>query len=242
VIRLFTGTPGSGKSLDIAKRIFFDIRIRKVNIIANFEVNEEMLYKKCKKHGKFIYVSNEELTIKYLVKYAFKYHKPNKESQTVLIIDECQVIFNPREQKSTRTKWINFFSQHRKLGFDIILATQKDTLIDTQIRGQIEYECKHRKVNNFGIGMFLPFTLFVSVSVWYGLNEKMGSEFFVYRKKYGNLYNSFKMFDEELIFNEVEDEKQNKKKCKENILPPAEPPDKKFSSLSLEIADINKLV
>jgi zona occludens toxin len=199
MIEFYSGTPGSGKSLHVARDIFFKICTQHKNVIANFEVNEDVLYFKKKKHGTFFYVSNHNMTINYLVNYARKYHKTNVEGQTLLIIDECQILFNPREfGKSDRLKWISFFSQHRKLGFNIILVSQMDRMVDRQIRGLFEYEYKHRKVNNFKIGMFLPVACFACIEMWYGIREKMSTSFFFYRKKYGNLYNSFKMFDDDL--------------------------------------------
>ena len=43
--------------------------------------------------------------------------------------------------------------------------------------------------------MFFPFPTFVATTVWYGLREKIGSEFFVYRRKYGKLYDTCTYFD-----------------------------------------------
>ncbi|XZL38492.1 hypothetical protein ACSXA6_14845 (plasmid) [Clostridium perfringens] len=46
MITLYTGTPGSGKSLHVAKVILERLQIDKKNVIANFEVNEEVINKK----------------------------------------------------------------------------------------------------------------------------------------------------------------------------------------------------
>ncbi len=132
------------------------------------------------------------------MEYAFKNHKLGKEGQTLLCVDECQVIYNAREFSSKqRMEWIKFYSQHRKLGYNVILVAQNDRMIDRQIRSLIEYEVKHRKANNFGtIGMFIPVKLFACVSYWYGVREKVGVEFFTFKKKYSKLYDSFIIFDE----------------------------------------------
>lgn len=79
-------------------------------------------------------------------------------------------------------EWIKFFTQHRKLGYNFIVISQSDRMIDKQIRSLFEYEIKHRKVNNFKIGKLLPMSTFVGVSYWYGVSEKLGAEFFTYKK------------------------------------------------------------
>lgn len=202
MIYLYSGTPGSGKSLHMAQDILFKLR-KKHNVIANFMIDEEIVKKRLfgkKEIGLFTYLDNEDLNVSALVEYARKYHIMGKENQTLLCIDECHVLFNPREfQRKDRLNWIQFFTQHRKLGFNIILVTQNDRLLDRQIRGLIEYEVKHRKVNNFKIGKVLPLKTFIAIENWYGVREKIGSTFFVYKKQLGKLYDSYKMFDDSIM-------------------------------------------
>lgn len=202
MIYLYTGTPGSGKSLHLARLILNYLNGKGGNVIANFDVDRNVAFKsifklfKFGKHGEFFYYSPNKLTVSNLIDYSKKYHVQGKENQTLLCIDECQTLFNPREfQRKDRLDWNNFFSQHRKLGFEVILVTQTDRLIDRQIRALVEYEVKHRKVNNFKIGKLLPFPCFCAISYWYGVRERLGCEFFPYSKKLGNLYDSYKMFE-----------------------------------------------
>ena len=76
-------------------------------------------------------------------------HKIGKEGQTLVVIDECQIIFNCRDfGRKDRNAWVTFFAQHRKLGFNVILITQSDRMLDRQIRSLVEEEVKHRKLNN----------------------------------------------------------------------------------------------
>lgn len=199
MIYLYSGTPGSGKSLHMARDIMVKLK-RKHGVIANFPINTNKLKKGIFRKpgfGKFTYIDNSELTADFLKEYAYKHHKIGKEGQTLVCIDECQVIFNAREfSRKDRMEWVKFFSQHRKLGYNIILISQNDRMIDRQIRCLIEYEYKHRKANCFGfIGMLIPVPLFVSVIYWYGIREKIGTEFFTYRKKLSTLYDSYALFD-----------------------------------------------
>lgn len=203
MIELYTGTPGSGKSLHCAKEIYGKI-VRKKNVIANFDINTSVFHKK-KKKGLFVYLDNSDMNPELLMDLALSYHKRNVnghivEHQSLLVIDECAIMFNSRDwQAPDRMKWAIFFQQHRKYGYDIILITQFDRLIDRQIRSVVEYEVIHRKVSNFQaigflLGLFFKGNIFVAVTKWYQVNERMSSEFFVLLPKYAQLYDSYKIF------------------------------------------------
>ena len=88
MIEFYSGTPGSGKSLHVAKRIWIKLFIKKQNVIANFNINQE-LYNKKKKKGMFDYITNMELTPDYLIEYALLNHKPGIENQTFLFSFSC---------------------------------------------------------------------------------------------------------------------------------------------------------
>lgn len=195
MINLFTGTPGSGKSLDMA-RFIFSFNRQKKPVICNFEIDK----KKLKHPDLFFFVDNIDLTVDFLVDFAKKFYKDGKvrESSIVLVVDECQMMFNSRDwSKPDRQAWNKFFQIHRHYGFDIYLVTQFDSMIDKQIRSLIEYNYIHRKVKNFGLkGYFLSFlflapSLFVSIKYWYPMKEKISSEFFRGRKKLYSLYDTF---------------------------------------------------
>ena len=199
MINLYSGTPGSGKSLHQARNIYYRLKLGKP-VIANFEINTD--YIKGKK-GEFVYISNTELKPHMLIDYSREYFKKHrfKEGELCLYIDECQLLFNAREWSvKGRAEWLEFFTQHRKYGYDIYLIAQFDRMIDRQIRSLIEYEYVHRKVSNFGVkgkvfSLVAGGGLFVSVKVWYPLKEKVSSEFFKYKKKYSKIYDSYKDFD-----------------------------------------------
>ena len=147
-------------------------------------------------------VGNSELTAKRLVEYALEHHKIGVEGQTMVIIDECQIIFNCRDfGRKDRGAWVTLFSQHRKLGFNFILITQNDRMLDKQIRALVETEVRHRKLNNYGFGGLLisltGMTWFVAIEYWYGGNKLMLSkQIFAYHKKYSKVYDSYKLFSD----------------------------------------------
>jgi zona occludens toxin len=192
MIYLYTGTPGSGKSCHTMKDIIFKLQ-HGGNVIANFPVDISKIKKVT---GKFVFMPDKDLTVKFLKDFARENHKKGKESQTLLIFDEAQSTFNSREyQRSDRKDWNMFFSLHRHIGYNVILITQNDRLLDRQIRCLVEYEIKHRKINNFKFGSLLPFKIFACIQYWYGAREKMGVEFFRYKKFYSKLYDSYALFD-----------------------------------------------
>ena len=111
------------------------------------------------------------MTAKRLVEYALEHHKIGVEGQTMVIIDECQIIFNCRDfGRKDRGAWVTLFSQHRKL-------------------------------NNYGFGGLLisltGMTWFVAIEYWYGGNKLMLSkQIFAYHKKYSKVYDSYKLFSD----------------------------------------------
>lgn len=200
MITLYTGTPGSGKSLHMARRLFNILNRRKKSIvIANFEID----LSRVKHPDRFIYVSNNGLSPDFLRDLAFDFFMDNplQESSIFLFIDECQIIFNSRRwQEKGRNDWLVFFTQHRKFGFDIILTSQFDLMIDKQIRSLIEYEIVHRKITNYGCLGFLLRILsfgqpvFIAIEKWYSINQKTSSYIFFARKRFYSLYDTFNTF------------------------------------------------
>jgi zona occludens toxin len=211
MIYFYSGTPGSGKSLQVAKDIVKKLR-SKQNVIANIDINREYIEKglfgRKRKTGRFFYVRNKYLTPDFLYQYAMKYHVKGREGQTLLVIDEAQMVFSPTVVKlkcqefgnrEYRVQWLDFFTQHRHLGYNIIIISQFDRLIDAQVRCLFEYNIIHRKVNNFKVGWVLSLfkiSCFCAVHYWYGVNQRCGAEWYFYNKSYSKVYDSYKKFDE----------------------------------------------
>ena len=212
MIYLFSGTPGSGKSLHQARLVYNWVNVLNNPCICNYPINIEMISESRRKN--FIYVDNEELTPEFLMKFSRQYFKGKKfkEGKIRVFIDEAQLLFNAREWDiKGRKEWTAFFTQHRKFGYDIYLIAQFDRMLDRQLRSLIEYEIVHRKISNFGwfgklLSLVVMGKLFVSVLVWYPLKEKISSEFFVYRPKWSKFYDTYKNFNDD---EEDEDEKED---------------------------------
>jgi len=198
-IYLYSGTPGSGKSLHSAKDIISWFK-KGQPVITNFDVDLSPYPK-----ANHVCVDDLDLTPDYLAEFSRNFFGDRKvtkkdEDTILLVIDECQLMFNSREyQKKDRKIWIKFFTMHRKLGYRVILIAQMDKMLDKQIRGVIEYEYVHRKLSNFGkAGKILTFITggetFTAVQMWYPLKLKIGSSFFRAKKKYYSLYDSYATF------------------------------------------------
>lgn len=203
MIELFSGVPGSGKSLHTASFIK-DCCIYHHPLIINFPINTELKYvKRAIDLGLLIILDNIEITPTKLVALSryFLEKKSYKEDGIHLILDEAQLLFNSREWNinSNRMEWVSFFSQHRHFKYHIILVAQFDRMIDRQIRSLIEYEIKHLKVRNLGwrglcLCLFVGFNAVMCVKSWYGENFHMGTNFIHIRRSLFKLYDTTYVF------------------------------------------------
>lgn len=200
MIYLYSGTPGSGKSLHTARDILDALKVKKCPVIANFDINSNT-----KGYSdRFIYRDNFNLSPDFLVEFSDDYFEGRKvrEDQILLVIDEAQLVFNSRNwNQGQRMAWIEFFSQHRHFGYKVILIAQFDRMIDRQIRSLVEIEVNHRKMGNFGVKgllLSLPFRgrLFLAISYYYGLKEKVATSFILPRRRYFRLYDSYNRFEQ----------------------------------------------
>lgn len=202
-IWLYSGTPGSGKSLHATAEIRANLRMGRP-VIANYDLAPDIPNREL-----FRYVDNLSITPDYLERVAAEWWSDHRfaEERILLVLDECQLIFNSREgvqggkmERSQRMAWIRFFSQHRKYGYKIVLVAQFDRMIDRQIRSLIEYELLHRRVSSVGTLGFLaalPFggKLFATVETYYPLKMRTGGGFFTCRRSVTRMYDSYKSFD-----------------------------------------------
>lgn len=100
-----------------------------------------------------------------------------REGQGLLLLDEAQLIFNSRRWEKN-FDWIEFFTQHRKLGWNVVLIAHMMEMIDTQIRPLIEYESRFRNLRNIkfpviGVSM-VPYPTFLVIRRYAGLGAGAG--------------------------------------------------------------------
>lgn len=205
MMNLYVGTPGSGKSYNIARKLYHGLRLQR-NFICNFPIDLDVISKNGKKKiGNFIYLKTYDMSPKYFMDYAKNNHVKGKEHQTVIIIDEASLLFNPQNWRNKELiSWVEFMQLHRHIGYDIILITQNDRLINKQIRSFIENVIIHRKIGNYKLfgkllGMFFHGNVFMAVEKWYALPRSpgMGSEMFFLNKKIARIYDTHMEFTDE---------------------------------------------
>ena len=199
---LYSGTPGSGKSLHVARDIRDCLLWKKRPVICNFDVNPKLRNYKML----FRYVPNNDLTPDMLYEASRAHFKGRKvkEDEILLVIDEAQLVFNSRTWQqggASRMDWIEFFSQHRHYGYKVVLIAQFDRMIDRQIRSLVEIEVNHRRLANFGMAGMLLSALFAgkafaAVSYYYGLRERTGMTWLLPRRAYFRVYDSYNRFEQ----------------------------------------------
>lgn len=125
-----------------------------------------------------------------------------REGRGRLYLDECQEIFNCRQWADNRA-WIHFFSQSRKLRWDIVLTAHSVTMIDKQIRPFLEFETRFRnmaQVKFLGLipvapksrPMFLAITRYAGISA--GAGEIHSRRLYPLSKGFADLYDSHLVF------------------------------------------------
>lgn len=204
MIELYTGTPGSGKSLHIAKVIREWIEEKGAPVIGNFAFRAGAL--NAKKWGSYLEVSNDFLEPDFCIYFSETYKELRgwdrvPEEHILMVIDEAQIIYNARSWSTkNRAGWISFYTQHRKMGYHIVMIAQFDMMIDKQIRALIEYEWIHRKVSNIGkSGKLLNAAggggLHAAVKIYKPLGEKVGSMWIRGDSVLYCLYDSYTRFE-----------------------------------------------
>ena len=151
MITLYSGTPGSGKSLHAAANLLSCINLHHKRVVTNYDIDITRL----KNPELITMLDNEQLNdpaVLYQISKDFFEDRKMKEGEIVLFLDEAQLLFNAREfSKNNRMKWLSFFSQHRKLGFDVILMAQFDRMLDRQIRNFPMYNLIFDQASNLSI-------------------------------------------------------------------------------------------
>ena len=129
MLYLFTGVPGSGKTLNVvsmlAKRKDFKNRPLFIDGIPDLKIPHEEI--------------PEGESIKTWPKWA--------PDGAIIVVDECQRIFRPRSSSSAVPDYVAELETHRHRGLDFLLITQHPRLIDVNLRSLIEHHTHFGKTN-----------------------------------------------------------------------------------------------
>ena len=204
MIYLYSGTPGSGKSLFANNEIRFQLNRRTPRpVIANFELAKDA---PIKHPDMFHYLPNSELTAEYLTDFATDFwNAPDapefREEYLLIVLDEVQLVANSRNwaKDKNRMELLEFLSQHRKYGYKIIMIAQAAKMIDNQFRMLIEYEVNHRRLQSMGllggiVSLFVGNRVFCRVTYLFQSQERLSSEFRIGLSKDMRMYDSRKTF------------------------------------------------
>lgn len=205
MIVVYTGTPGSSKTLHAVADIRYALTKPSRTaqpVIANFPIDTSQ---KLKHMDAFYYKRNSLITPKMLTDFAEDFWAnsgvPFQEDYILLVLDECQLIFNARNWQSkgsgrgdSRLDWLEFLSQHRKYGYKVILIAQSSKMIDNQFRMLIEIEVNHRACTSMGlfgaVMQILPIKMFFWVKLLYQTREPLGMRPYVLQRRHSRLYDT----------------------------------------------------
>ena len=204
-IHIYTGTPGSGKSLHAAQRIRFELTRKYPRpVIANFPLGDSAPVTD-EQRRYYTYLPNEDMSSQRIQTLADDFWKSSgrafREDYITLVIDECQLLFNSRTwTQRSRMAYLEFLSQSRKYGVLVLLVAQATKMVDNQFRMLIEVEHNHRRIGSMGpVGAILAAPLrgraFLVVRYLYQCNERLGMEFFRGNRRDMLMYDSYARFD-----------------------------------------------
>lgn len=201
-IDIYTGVPGSGKSLHAAADIRETLnRRRDVPVLANFALGKDA---PVAKRELFTYIPNEDMSAKRMQDFALDWWSTHdfREGGLQLYLDECQLLFNSRNwSQAGRMAYLEFLSQSRKYGYHIVMIAQSAKMVDNQFRMLVDVEHNHRRVRSmgpFGAAVSLLFggKLFMCVRYLFQSHERLGMSMRTYHRKDGLMYDSFAKFEQ----------------------------------------------
>jgi hypothetical protein len=123
-----------------------------------------------------------------------------KEGRGVMVLDEASGWLNARNWSAKdRADVIRFFSQHRKLGWDVYLIVQDAEMLDKQVRALFEYHVhlrNLRRVKLLGLPI-LPVNLFLALWTWHGMPTRAVVKREVFRLSWHRkLYDTFEIVND----------------------------------------------
>ncbi len=197
MIEIQQGTPGSGKSAVAVARAMLHLKKGGV-VAANFSLvdgwaetvasklllsrlpfglGDEYKHKKaCSLHGRYFRVDSldaiRSINPRELAVDLYQDNGGYSEGSGLLILDEAQLVFNSRKWQDN-LPWIEFFTQHRKLGWNVVLIAHTQEMIDSQIRPLAEYESRFRNLQKIKLPVLgiplSPFPMFLVIKRYAGL-------------------------------------------------------------------------
>lgn len=215
MISIYSGPVGSGKSYDAMTKVLdYVYGKRQRYVVANFPLKYSTNKKRLKlEKERFNFW--EAITPERLIAFSIEKGLYGHEGKALLVIDEAGIFFNSRDWQvdaHLRKNWVNFESLSRKCGYDIILVSQTDKMIDRMIRDHAEFEVKHFRMNNYWYLKWLPIKLHCRVTHWYHVKGIKGKlEPFTIMSWICNKYDTMRLFNFEDLQKAIMDMYKDKK-------------------------------
>lgn len=219
MITCIQGTPGSGKSSVIVADMA-DFLLTGGVVATNFNLHPDWLDMLCKSSFRYRWnLVDRDLFRRSLWSRCYRIGTPDtlytlsaslkaalppgsrvKEGMGRLYLDEAQLLLNSRDWQKNK-QYIEFFTQHRKFGWDVSLVAHSISMIDKQVRALVEVESRMRNLQKCKILGLIPmswFPLFVVINRYAGIaagaGEILSRRIYSLSKAYRNIYDTMEVF------------------------------------------------
>lgn len=184
MIYLVSGPPGNGKTFYAIRKVTQAVEEGKV-VAGNVELAADWPQRVSRRN--WVHYLRPFAKRRFLREAWHRYHfseslselaairlRGDREGRGLMVLDEAHNWMNSRSWSATdRQEIVRLFSQHRKLGWDILLIAQHPEMIDKQVRNLVEYNVHLRNLRKAKWGGIpvVPFNLFLAVWCWHSANR-----------------------------------------------------------------------
>lgn len=173
-VYVVTGKLGNGKTLVTVGRMR-EAMLQGRRVVTNLDLNLRAMFGRKSKNIELIRIPDKP-TVDDLRAIGKGYEGPyNEKKFGVLVLDECGTWFNSRNwQDKTRKPVNDWFLHARKLGWEVYLVIQNESILDSQARDTLmEYLATCRRIDNIRLPIIVPVIGAVLTgllgSLWFGL-------------------------------------------------------------------------
>jgi len=131
MVLLFSGKPGSGKTLSV---VHYLARDKRKTIFSNVKLNIP---------GKEVYMFSPK-----------KYAEIRKLRNGIVFVDEANFVFASRFWRNIPREMLQFWAMHRKYGVDLIITSHSLKRVDIVLRELVSYDIHCRMIGPFCVNVW----------------------------------------------------------------------------------------